>query len=864
MKHQRPKLLLIDAYNLAYRSFYALPQSLETSTNLPVNALYGFLKSFLMMYRELTPEYLAVCMDSPEKTFRALADSTYKAQRKETPEALIVQLKQLNEVLLPTLKIPFLIKETYEADDLIASLSHQFAEACEVYIASNDKDLFQLLQGDHVKIILPGKTYQELKIYTEKDFLDEYKIQTRQFAFYKALVGDSSDNLKGMSKVGPKTALKLVQQFGTPEALLADESKHSESIRLQKEDFLHFLHMVRLVDDIALDVQLEDLAFPGPGESELQELAKTYEFHSLARSFGNKQDHSTHTPTIESKALKDLDPPQYQLLLKESKWSLFYNAQTQQIQCYNPDQGLFHASTETLQGLNTESLFNATAQDKQDLLSILKNAQELFTYDAKAIFHQLALEPPMAYSLPIQDLQLLFYLLHPNNKSYPIQEFQMRYHSFQELGPCETIFNAWKQVSIEARNKDLYPLYQEVELPLLKVLYAMEKQGIQVSKKELLQFKELLEVQIKTIQNQVFALCESDFNLASPKQLAFILFEKLRLPVIKKTKTGPSTDSEVLDALEPMHPIIALVKKYRELSKLLSTYVLAFLNKLDQDQLLHTTYLQAGPSTGRISSVDPNLQNIPSDQDSVLSIKSVFTPSQSSWVFVSADYSQIDLRVLAHFSEDPRLMEAFLKEEDIHTQTARMIFHASEEHKVSEAERKMAKTINFGILYGMSSFGLSRALKISEKEASTMIEQYFKSYPGVALFRDATIAKVKANAYAETIIARKRPIPELNSQQKLLQQLGERLAFNTIIQGSSADIIKVAMVNMYQQCKDKPKIHLLLQIHDELIWECHPEELDYLCHLIPQIMEHSIQLKVPLKVHIKTGTKLNLLRPYNA
>ncbi len=864
MKQKRPKLLLIDAYNLAYRSFYALPQSLETSKNLPVNALYGFLKSFLMMYRELAPEYLAVCLDSPEKTFRALADSTYKAQRKETPEALIVQLKQLSEVLLPTLKIPFLIKDTFEADDLIASLSHQFVSICDIFIASNDKDLFQLLQGDRIQILLPGKSSQELKVFAEKDFLDEYSIQTQQFAFYKALVGDSSDNLKGMSKVGPKTALKLIQQFGTPEALLADQSKHSESIRLQKEDFLHFLHMVRLVDDLALDVQLEDLAFPGPGESELQEIAKIYEFHSLARSFGNKQDHSAQASSIESKALLDLDPPQYQLLLKESSWSLFYNAQTQQIQCYNPDRGLFHVSTETLQEPKTESLFNAAIQDKQDLLSILKSAKELFAYDAKAIFHHLALDPHMAYTLPIQDLQLVFYLLYPNNKSYPIQEFQMRYHSFQELSPCEVIFNAWKQVSSEARSKDLYPLYQEVELPLLKVLYAMEKQGIQVSKKELLQFKELLEEQIKTIQNQVFALCETDFNLASPKQLAFILFEKLRLPVIKKTKTGPSTDSEVLDALEPMHPIIALVKKYRELSKLLSTYVLAFLNKLDQDQLLHTTYLQAGPSTGRISSVDPNLQNIPSDQDSMLSIKSVFTPSQSSWVFVSADYSQIDLRVLAHFSQDPGLMEAFLNEEDIHTQTARMIFHTSKEHQVSEAERKMAKTINFGILYGMSSFGLSRALKISEKEASAMIERYFKSYPGVALFRDATIAKVKANAYAETIIARKRAIPELNSQQKPLQQLGERLAFNTIIQGSSADIIKVAMVNMYQQCKDKPRIHLLLQIHDELIWECHPEELDYLCHLIPQIMEHSIQLKVPLKVHIKTGTKLNLLRPYNA
>lgn len=864
MKQKLPKLLLIDAYNLTYRSFYALPQSLETSQNLPVNALYGFLKSFLMMYRELAPDYLAVCLDGPEKTLRAIADSTYKAQRKETPEALIIQLKQLSEVLLPVLKIPFLIKESFEADDIIASLSHQFAEVCEVYIASNDKDLFQLLQGDRVKIILPGKTYQELKIYTEKDFIADYDIQTHQFALYKALVGDSSDNLKGMSNIGPKTALKLIQRFASPEAILEDHSKQSEAIRLQKDDFLHYLHMVQLVSNLNLDIKLEDLAFPGPGDKELQEIARIYEFHSLARSYTLQKQNPDSTPQTESRSLHELSPQEYQHLLKPTPWSLFFDTAKQEVQCYHPAKGLFHVSAETLKEEDGKGLFNSENNDKQRLLGIIQSAQELYAYDAKAIFHSLALDPQVLLELPIQDLQLVFYLLYPNIKSYALEEFQMRYPSFQELSPCEAIFNAWDQATREAANKQLFKLYQEVELPLLKVLYAMEKQGIKVSKTELLQLKVLMEEQIKTLQNEVFTLSEADFNLASPKQLAFVLFEKLRLPVIKKTKTGPSTDSEVLDALEPLHPMISHVKKYRELSKLLSTYVLAFLNKLDQKQLLHTTYLQAGPSTGRISSVDPNLQNIPSDQESPFSIKAVFVPSEPSWVFVSADYSQIDLRVLAHFSEDPRLVEAFLNEEDIHAQTARMIFHASKDHAVSESERKMAKTINFGIIYGMSSYGLSRALKISEREAGNMIEQYFKSYPGVSLFREATIAQVKASAYAETIISRKRPIPELGSHQKPLQQLGERLAFNTIIQGSSADIIKVAMVNMYHKLKANSRIHLLLQIHDELIWECHPEELDLLCKLIPQVMEHSINLKVPLKVHIKTGTRLNLLRPYHA
>jgi DNA polymerase I len=864
MKHKLPKLLLIDAYNLAYRSFYALPQSLETSYNLPVNALYGFLKSFISMYRELNPEYLAVCLDGPGKTFRALADSTYKAQRKETPEALIVQLKQLSEVFLPTLKIPFFSKDTFEADDIIASLSTHFAQFCEVYIASNDKDLFQLLQEDRIHIILPGKTYQDLRIYTEKDFIAEYGIPTHQFGLFKALTGDSSDNLKGIKGIGPKTALKLIHRLETPEAMLTDNSKLSEPIRQEKNEFLHFLHMVHLVSDLDLGLKLEDLAFSGIGNEEIQELSRIYEFHSLSRSYKASNDKQELAPQIESKALQELDMQEYQLLLTEKQWSVVYHAMNHMLQCYTPAKGAFHLSTENWKEEAESSLFTNKEDEKERFMSILKGAQELYLFDAKAIFHQLSMDYKLTQDLPIQDLQLLFYLLYPNLKSYSIEEFQVRFHSFGELSPCEIVFRAWNKLVEEAEKNQLYKLYQEVELPLLRVLYAMEKQGIKVSKNELMSLKTLLEEQLKSLQSTIFTQSETEFNLASPKQLAFILFEKLHLPVIKKTKTGASTDSEVLDTLEALHPVVANVKKYRELSKLLSTYVLAFLNKLDHKQMLHTTYLQAGPSTGRISSVDPNLQNIPSDSDSVYSIKSVFMPSQENCVFVSADYSQIDLRVLAHFSEDPQLMDAFFKEEDIHAQTARLIFHLPKDHPVSESERKIAKTINFGIIYGMSSYGLSRALKISEKEASMMIEKYFKSYPGVSLFKEATIARVKAKGYAETIISRKRSIPELASHNKQLQQLGERLAFNTIIQGSSADVIKVAMVQMHHKLKGKARIHMLLQVHDELIWECHQEELDNLCKLIPQVMEHSIQLKVPLKVHIKTGSKLSMLRPYHA
>jgi DNA polymerase I len=552
-------------------------------------------------------------------------------------------------------------------------------------------------------------------------------------------------------------------------------------------------------------------------------------------------------------------------LASEELWSVVYDAKTHLLQCYTPAKGAFHLNTESWKQEAESALFVTNQEDEKELfLSILRGAKELYLFDAKAIFHQLSIDCEMAQKLPIQDLQLLFYLLYPNLKSYSMEEFQVRFHSFGELSPCEIVFSAWNKLSEDAQRNELFSLYKEVELPLLKVLFIMEKQGIKVSKEELTKLKTLLEETLKGLQSTIFSQSESEFNLASPKQLAFVLFEKLRLPVIKKTKTGASTDSEVLDVLESLHPVVANVKKYRELSKLLNTYVIAFLTKLDSKQLLHTTYLQAGPSTGRISSIDPNLQNIPSDSESVYSIKSVFTPSQENWIFVSADYSQIDLRVLAHFSEDSHLVDAFLNEEDIHAQTARLIFHLAKDHPVSEHERKIAKTINFGIIYGMSSYGLSRALKINEKEANHMIEQYSKSYPGVSAFRNATIAKVKANTYAETIISRKRPIPELASQNKQLQQLGERLAFNTIIQGSSADIIKVAMVNMYHKLKANPRIHLLLQIHDELIWECHPQELNSLCAIIPQVMEHSIQLKVPLKVHIKTGTKLSSLRPYHA
>ncbi len=860
----KERLLLIDGYNLAFRSFYAVPSTLETSQNVPVNALYGFVRIFLSAIETLSPDYVVVCLDARAQTFRSMADKEYKAQRKATPEPLKIQLELLVKQLLPGLRIPFLVRDGYEADDLIAGCCRKFADELEVVIISNDRDLYPLLSRNQVAIYFPDKKKSPL-LYTEDDFIKEYAIQPSQFVLFKALAGDASDNIKGVPGIGPKTAIRLIQQHGSLDQMLnSSESRWSTILQEKKTLVLHNLALVQLLDQVSIDQDKDALRFNKVCPEDMVEIARAFEFHSLLKTYQKQTtaNHAQESP-IEVQSLENFSDEKIQSWLDLDEWTFLYFEEKSLMQAYHPQVGILEDVIKKNTLLQEEnSLYSDADKMKNTMKSLFLSSSRIITFDAKKLMHLLNID--FCQSIPeVDDLQVMFYLLHPNLKQYGMDEFMLRYGDDHQEMNAENLAEACPWIQKELEKLHLIKVYRELEKPLIKVLYDMERQGINIAIPELEKIKAKLLKLIAQTASEIHAYAEDDFNIASPKQLSFVLFEKLKLPPVKKTKTGFSTNAEVLDLLEPMHPIISKIKKYREMTKLLSTYVEVFLKKTNKNGVLHTTFLQAGPSTGRISSIEPNLQNLPSATVADMTLKSIVVPSDKDKIFVSADYSQIDLRVLAHFSEDPVLIEAFHNEKDIHEQTARMIFKLSPKDIVEEKMRKTAKTINFGIIYGMSAFGLSNALNISEKEASDIIRNYFASFPKVADFKKTVIEKAQKDGFVITLACRRRPVPEINSSNKQIQQLGERLAFNTIIQGSSADIIKTAMIRMHNELQRIKHAHLLLQIHDELIWECAMGEAEEVKCLALKEMEHAFALKVPLKVHIKKGNNLASLTTFD-
>jgi len=860
-QNRRPKFLLIDGFNLAFRCFYAIPTTLETRKNLPVNALYGFLRTCLALIEKQKPQYIVICLDSPTKTFRVEKDPLYKAQRKETPDALKTQLKILTEDLLPGLSLPQMVKEGFEADDLIASLVYHFKDSYDMEIFSNDNDLYQLLEDDRVQLLMPSSSLSETKSYNKSDFINDFGIIPDQYSLYKALVGDTSDNIKGISGIGPKTALNLIKAFGSFENMLKDDSPVTNKIRLQEAQIRHNLELIHLVSDLTMNVDADVFAYSQIPEDAFRKIAQDYEFHSLLKRYQHPMGQKNPAFIAENKtcSIHQISKTETDSMLGlKGPWSFYADPKKNQLYLYHKEAGLLECPLGNSRQNDLQLPF--IDDDVSNLAhQLMRHAKQLVGFDIKKQLHLLGIPAKELANYAFEDLQLMFYLLYPNLKSYDIEEFELRYSQGFSNNLAILLMESWQLISDQIHEEGLSFVYNEIEKPLLSVLFSMEMRGIKISAEKLNHIKKALSQQIDHVQKEIHQMAGMDFNVSSPKQLAFVLFEKLKLPAIKKTKTGYSTDSEVLDSLQSLHPMIGKIKQYRESNKLLNTYVNAFMQKMDDQHQLHTTFLQAGPSTGRISSVDPNLQNLPADSENEVSIRSVFVPSHRDWLFVSADYSQIDLRVLAHYSEDVLLQESFMMDKDIHSQTARRIFHLKESDLISDSQRRAAKAINFGIIYGMSSFGLARSLKVSENEASGMIDRYFDTYPGVQRFREQIIQQAVDRGYVETWIKRKRPIPEIKSKNKQLVQLGERLAVNTVIQGTSADIIKIAMIQMHDELLSNEKCFLLLQIHDELIWESHPSQIDYLIALAKEKMENAVALKVPLKVHFKSGPNLSEL-----
>jgi len=856
------KLLLIDGNSLLHRAFHALPP-LRTSKGVHTNAVYGFLNMLFRILQEERPDYIAVAFDKKGPTFRHTEFAAYKATRPTTPEELIGQFDILKDILR-ALRITYFELEGFEADDILGTLSQKGEEA-GIYslIVTGDKDALQLVSSN-TSVMLTKKGISELEVYDPAKVKERYGISPEHIVDMKGLVGDKSDNIPGVPGIGEKTAAKLIQDFGTVENILMNteklKGKLRESLEIYSEQARVSKHLATIVRNVALDFSFEDIVYREPDYDSLITLFRELEFYSLIERIkpADNKDNSAKQEAGKTITVKDAD--EFQKLIHkvaaEKEVALLVDAEPRDVKSFTI-KGLY-VSTQDNSYFIDVSLLNDKNILKQ-LKAILED-KDIYkiTHDGKFLRKVLK-----QYDIDFAsqfDVMLAAYLLEPSKPNYDMATLVLEYLGEKldedaDLGTKVAYLHSLKNFLDDKINEhDMYQLFYDVEMPLSAVLADMEQAGIKVNVEKLKELGAKFGEKLCCLTEDIYSKAGVEFNINSPKQLGEILFEKLSLPVIKKTKTGFSTDAEVLEKLRPAHPIVESILEYRFLMKMKSTYADGLLALVDKDtERIYTNFNQTVTSTGRISSTEPNLQNIPVKTEEGRHIRGVFTADGPGHVLLSGDYSQIELRVLAHISEDKTLMEAFIKGEDIHTRTASEVFGVPPED-VTPSLRDRAKAVNFGIVYGISDYGLAQGLGISNQEAKEYIDAYFERYPGVRDYIRETIRAAKLSGYVTTLLNRRRYIPDINSRNFHLRSFAERTAMNTPIQGSAADIIKVAMVKVYRHLKERNlKAKILLQVHDELILDVPEDELPLVKEILKRDMENAIPLKVPLVVDFTQG-----------
>lgn len=858
----RKSLYLLDGHSLAHRAFYALPL-LSNSKGEYTNAVFGFCKMLFKLIDEEEPDLLAVAFDKKAPTFRHEEYDGYKANRKKMPDELSPQIGLIKEVL-SALRIPIFEIEGYEADDVIGTLAKKGEkDGLDVIIVTGDRDSFQLIT-DRIKVLYTKKGISEIVRYDRDKVKERYGLKPSQLIDMKGLMGDSSDNIPGVPGIGEKTAISLLKEFGTLDNILDNIEKVSGKKR--KENLNDYADQARLskklgeiIVDVPIDIDLDDCKVESPDREKINDLFKELEFTSLLDRFQNKEEFDLDDITmikLETRAkIKDIINEiksegkfAFDIVLDNFKYPV--RAKVEKIYLALDKERLFVIDYQ-------EGLLNLFADVFSD-----KNIIKYFMH-SKEIFVVLKREGLECNGLDFDPL-LAAYLLHPANDLPSLEELLRNEVNIvlpEDISEDEksgiVLKNMFKIRDIlmdKLKDFELLELYREIEIPLIEVLAEMEYNGIGIDKDYLNQLSGDWEIELNKITDKVFELADEEFNLNSPKQLGKILFEKLGLPVIKKTKTGYSTSAKVLEELEDKHEIIPLIMEYRQLMKLKSTYVDALPPLINpKTGRIHTSFNQMVTATGRLSSTDPNLQNIPIRTKEGREIRKAFTPSEKDWSILSADYSQVELRVLAHISGDKGLITAFNEGEDIHTQTASEVFGV-EPDRVTSNMRRHAKVINFGIAYGMSPYGLARDLNIPRKEAEDYINRYFDRFPGVKKYMDEVVKQAKEEGYVTTIFNRRRYIPEIRSRNFHRRSFAERTAINTPIQGSAADIMKIAMIKVFQRLQSENyQARLMLQVHDELVLEVPDQELADLAHLVKVEMEGAVELAVPLIVDIQVG-----------
>ncbi len=885
----KKKLAIIDGNSLINRAFYALPD-LTNKEGIHTNGVYGFLNMLHKVIEDYEPNYLSVAFDIKAPTFRHKQFKEYKAQRKKMPQELAEQMPILKEIL-DAYNVHRTQLEGFEADDLIGTLAKYCEkENFEVIIVTGDKDALQLV-SDNIKVLITKKGISNLEVYDKEKLREDYGITPNQIVDYKGLVGDKSDNIPGVPGIGDKTAKKLLSQFSTVEEILENVDKISStrtknSLSENREVAIMSKRLATIETNVPIEMNIEELKLKEPDYDKLLKLFKKYEFNSLIKKaipgnvIGKNSEKNKEFKEIVVKIINEYNELQDLLRNIDNKKSFALkifsedkNVRTNEIigisisvddkNCFYIDIRKNKELIEALKGVfENQDIKKYGHGLKGDILALLRYDIELKGIDFDTYIAAYLLDPSKS-DYDISDIAKEYYgidiknseeLLGKGKKSKKYGELDIKELSKYGSDWCRAVL-CCKELQIKKLKEiELFDLLYDIEIPLIEVLASMEFEGFKVDKEVLKGLDEEFTEKIDDITNRIYDLAGVEFNINSPKQLGQILFDKLGLPVIKKTKTGYSTSHDVLVKLHNRHEIIPLIIDYRQLVKLKSTYVDALFNLINPlTGKIHSSFNQTVTVTGRISSTEPNMQNIPVKLEMGRRIRKIFVPTDENHTLLDADYSQIELRVLAHMAEDEMLLKAFKEDEDIHSLTASQVFGVPID-EVSSLQRSRAKAVNFGIVYGISDYGLSENLNITRKEAKKYIDEYLKKYNGVKRYMDEAVKKGKEDGYVTTIFNRRRYIPELNSRNFNIRSFGERTAMNTPIQGSAADIIKIAMIKVYNELKNRNlKSKLILQVHDELIIDCKKDELEEVKEILRDNMENAAQLKVPLKVDMNEG-----------
>ncbi len=909
------RFVIIDAMALAYKAYFAfVRRPLSTSKGEPTSAVYGFVTQLFKILEDTRPDYMAIAFDSKEKTFRHEMYDLYKSSREEMPDDMIPQINRIKEII-DAFNIPIFILPRYEADDIIGTAVKKAATmGLEAIAVTPDKDFIQLLD-ENIKIVKPGKSTEEIEIIDAHKALEIYGFEPPLMVDYLALIGDKADDIPGVKGIGPVNAKPLIQKFGTIENIYdnlhkIEKKSIREKLERQRETAFLSKKLAKIITDVPLVMDIEKTKFHNPNFDKLSKLFVELEFKNfgakLVKLFANKDSVKIEEPAADYSVF-DRSKVDYQLITDGSE------AQALADELNQSELFVFDTETDSLNVLHANLLgvsFSVRA-GKAYFVAInpFKQTEDLF---AKDLSNRLSVKKFIKIFKPVFenkntrkvcqngkydiavlrthgidvanfyfDTMLASYLLDPDQK-HGMDDLARTYLNYSPI-PISTIITSKKdaekiyEVELEKlkeyaaedaditfrlyeilkqklKEENLEKLAYEVEFPLVEVLEEMERTGVKIDTQSLNEFSKELERMLENFTREIYSMAGEQFNINSTKQLQKILFEKLKLTPTKKTKTGYSTDARSLENMRGSHDIIDLLLNYRQVSKLKSTYADALPKLIDKDTgRIHTTYNQTVASTGRLSSLNPNLQNIPIRTELGKEIRKAFVPTNGDYVILSADYSQIELRIMASICGDERLIEAFNKGEDIHRRTAALVFNVPPEEVTQEMRRK-AKEVNFGILYGIGAFGLKSRLGITQTHAQEIIDNYFNTFKRVKSFMENSIESARQKGYAETLLGRRRFLKNINSKNRVVRQFEERVAINMPIQGTAADMIKIAMIKIHRELKKrKTKTKMVLQVHDELIFDAFKEELEELKPLIKESMENALLLNVPVVVDIGIG-----------